>query len=121
MARVLVIDDEGAIRRVMRLQLEGAGHQVREAAGGAEALAALEAESADVLIIDIVMPDKGGIETLMEVRRRFAGLKAIMISGKIDVDQDSFRILARQFGALQILRKPLLREDLLHAVEVALD
>ena len=68
------------------------------------------------MINDIVMPGKGGIEALMEIRRDFPDLKIIIMSGKVDTDADAVKKLAEQYKAESVLRKPLQLEQVLTEV-----
>ena len=106
MACILVVDDEEFVRVTLRQMLEKAGHQVFEAANGVEALCALEKHEANLVITDIIMPEKEGIETIMELRRRKPGLKIIAISGGGRTGNTIYLDLAKSFGATNILAKP---------------
>jgi CheY-like chemotaxis protein len=117
MGVVLVVDDDAMIRDVIRSALEGAGHRVIEAAEGSEALQKLTEGSVELLIVDIMMPKKGGIETLMELRRSVPGIKTIVVTGKVDTDSASFKNLIHAFGVQQVFPKPFDLEELTAAVE----
>jgi CheY-like chemotaxis protein len=106
MATVLVVDDDDMIRDVIRSALERSGHEVLEAAEGSEALRKLKEGGVEVMIVDIMMPKKGGIETLMELRRSAPKVKSIVISGKVDTDSASFKNLIRAFGVGRVFPKP---------------
>jgi DNA-binding NtrC family response regulator len=106
MATVLVVDDDDMIRDVIRSALERSGHEVLEAAEGSEALRKLKEGGVEVMIVDILMPKKGGIETLMELRRSAPRVKSIVISGKVDTDSASFKNLIRAFGVGRVFPKP---------------
>ena len=76
--RILIIDDEAALRQTIRLMLEEAGHTVTEAEDGRTGLRRLGEEPADVVLSDIIMPEMEGIETIRELRARRDGLKAAL-------------------------------------------
>ena len=106
MACILVVDDEKLVRATLRQMLEKAGHQVFEAANGVEALYAFEKCEANLVITDIIMPEKEGIETIMELRQRKPGLKIIAMSGGGRTGNTNYLDLAKSFGADNILPKP---------------
>ena len=106
MACILVVDDEELVRVTLRQMLEKAGHRVFEATNGIEALGAFEKCEADLVITDIIMPEKEGIETIMELRQRKPGLKIIAMSGGGRTGNTQYLHLAKSFGADNILPKP---------------
>ncbi len=81
MARILVIDDEEQLRIMFRESLERDGYQVMDAPNGKVGLKLCHEEPFDLVITDIVMPEKDGIETIGEIRRYFPETKIIAISG----------------------------------------
>ncbi len=118
---ILVIDDEFAIRTLIRTVLEEHGYQVLEAADGTEGLRMVHEQPVKLVITDVVMPDKGGIELLMELRKEFKNLAIILMSGKIETDADSFQELAAQFGDQAVLPKPFSMNRLLAVVDQSLN
>jgi len=120
MARIVVLDDEESIRLILRKVLEGAGHQVEEAANGIEGLALMGEKHFDLAIIDVVMPKKGGLEALMEIHGKKPDMKAIIISAKIDLDSEVFKNFSWIFGTVRTLKKPFRLDAVLQAVEEAL-
>ncbi len=116
MVNILVVDDSPDVRSVVRRILKSKGYAVQEANDGNECIAHLKNRKFELLIIDIVMPVKGGIETLMDIHSHYPGMKIMMISGKVNTEADSFQMLASQFGADIVLRKPFTAEELLQAV-----
>jgi len=120
MATVLVIDDEEPIRRLLRLILTQAGHQVMEAADGNEGIKRLHEHSADVVVTDLVMPNKEGLETIIELKRCFPAVGIIAISGGGHNQPCTYLDLARKFGASHTLEKPLDRQAFLDAVHQSL-
>src|SRR4051812_16983873 len=105
MAHVLVIDDEAAIRSFVRLALEKAGHRVSEAADGDEGLRAFRADPADLVLCDIFMPEKDGLETIQILRRASPGVPVVAIGGGNYRGTD-FLAVARKLGATAALYKP---------------
>ena len=116
MANILIIDDDDARRRAMRRILERAGHSVREAPDGARGLALYREEAADVVVTDLIMPEKEGIETIIELREAYPGVRILAVSGGGTVDPDGPLTDARFLGADAALPKPFSVEDLQAAV-----
>lgn len=122
MARVLVVDDEEDIRRMVRFSLELDGHQVTEAADGLEALRALAPEAPDVMVLDVTMPRLAGWEVLVQMKAgagaRGADLPVIMLTA---LDADADRIRAGIEGAVCFLTKPFDPDDLRAEVRRAME
>ena len=116
MANILIIDDDDALRRIMRRILERAGHEVREAADGELGLALHRERAADVVVTDLIMPQKEGIETIMELREGDPDVKILAVSGGGVVDPEGPLTDARYLGADASLSKPFSVEDLQEAV-----
>jgi len=81
MARILLIDDDAPVRRTLRKMLERQGYEVEEAPDGKAGLTLYQENPADLIITDLIMPEMEGIETIMELRRRFPDVKIIAMSG----------------------------------------
>jgi DNA-binding response OmpR family regulator len=120
-ARILIVDDETLVRRTLRAMLERAGHVVDEADNGETALRVFAAETPDLVITDIVMPDREGVETIGDLRKANPDLPIIAISGGGSIGEDFFLTLAAQFGATRTLSKPIRQADLLAAVDACLN
>ncbi|MAF96260.1 MAG: response regulator [Rhodospirillaceae bacterium] len=120
MARILVVDDEELARFTIRDILETAGHDVDEAANGNEAISYQTANPFDLIITDIIMPEKEGVETIIELKRDYPDLKIIAISGGGRTKNLDFLKLADEFGADKILAKPFSEEELLERVNACL-
>lgn len=106
MATVLIIDDESIVRLMLRDCLESQGHRVLEASDGAEGLQVFEGAPVDVVVTDIVMPEKEGIETILELKRRSANIGIIAISGGGRIAATDFLRIAKRLGADHTLQKP---------------
>lgn len=117
MAEILVVDDEPLLRSTLRHALEIAGHSVKEAANGVEALAAVSRQRPAVVILDILMPEKEGIETILDLRRKYDGIKIIAMSGGGRVGDTAFLAVAQRLGADRVIAKPFNRDQLLNAVD----
>ena len=116
MARILLVDDEASVRELMAIVLEAEGYSVTKAGDGNSALAALERESFDLVITDLVMPGKEGIETIMDIRQRWPQLKVIAMSGGGRGSANDYLDMAAQLGARRTLEKPFGSEDLVALV-----
>ena len=112
MARILVIDDEPQIRRMIHRALASLHHSVFEAQDGEEGLEVLERERPAVVITDILMPNREGIETITAIRRTSAAVKIIAISGGT-----FYLSAAKKLGADAVLSKPFRAEDLIDTVD----
>ena len=114
--RVLIIDDEDQFRKMLRQFLESSGYEVVEAANGDEGVKLFFENPADMVISDIIMPEKEGIETIMEIKRQFPNAKVIVVSGGgwygTDLDFD----MAEKLGALT-LKKPFELNELSDAIQ----
>lgn len=120
MARILLVDDEAMLRRTLRAILEKAGHEVAEAGDGDQAIAMFSEFKADLVITDIVMPNKEGVETIREIRHLDARVPIIAMSGGGNTGGDLFLRLAGLLGATHTLAKPIRQATLLEAVESSL-
>ncbi len=120
MARILIIDDEDELRSMLRQMLEQAGHQVTEAVNGAEGIQLYEQDTHDLIITDIIMPEKEGVETIIALRRTDPDLPIIAISGGGRLEATDFLPMAGKLGARRTLSKPFRRDQLLEAVDECL-
>jgi DNA-binding response OmpR family regulator len=116
MALVLVIDDEPQMRRMIRRILSAAEHDAIEAANGREGLAMFQKYRPDIVVTDILMPEKEGIETILEIRRVNAATGIIAISGGGASENLMFLDIAQKFGADAVLAKPFRAQELIDAV-----
>src|SRR3954464_9734849 len=114
MAGIVVIDDQPRYRRLIAQVLTGAGHQVRQAADGAEGLAMCLERTPDLVITDIVMPRMEGIETILQISRHRPGVAMLAISGAEPAS--IYLRAATALGAAGSLPKPFTVEQLLNAV-----
>jgi DNA-binding response OmpR family regulator len=105
---LLLVDDEPRIRRVLRLALEDEGYQVQEAANGYDALAALRREPPDVVLLDLMLPDRDGFTVCREIRRA-SDVPVIMVTARTD----SHDVVAGlEAGADDYVTKPLVAKEL---------
>jgi DNA-binding response OmpR family regulator len=120
MAEILVMDDVEYVRTSVKNVLEKNGHTVFTAADGVEGEEILKEKRIDLVITDIVMPRKGGVEALFDLRRDHKSVKIIIMTGKVSSDSEAFKNLVNQFGATEILYKPFQRQQLIDAVNTVL-
>lgn len=123
MARVLILDDEKDMRSVLREVLETGGHEVYEAEDGDKGVAVYRQEQPDVVITDIIMPEKNGLEAIQELRREFPEVRIIAIStgGSLFESNSLYLNFAKEIGADRILPKPFSNQEILDAVESLLE
>lgn len=120
MAKILLIDDDEPLRAIMRDTLEHFGHVVVEARDGKEGLALFEQSKVDIVITDIVMPEKEGLEVLMELRKRPVPVKVIAISGGGSTGKVEYLHIAKLMGAVAVLAKPFSATALMTIVNAQL-
>lgn len=113
---VLIIDDEPMIRHLVARVLDRAGYPTVSAANGRQGLARFHQYRPVLVITDIIMPEREGIETIRQIRREAPSLPIIAISGSTRVDGPDFLAMARELGATDVLRKPFEPLDLLARV-----
>ncbi|MBN2171819.1 MAG: response regulator [Candidatus Krumholzibacteriota bacterium] len=116
MARILVVEDDPQVRRMLRFTLMRAGHDVTEAADGAEGLRRCAEAAPDLVITDIIMPEVEGLETVKRLHDERPELPVIAISGGGQVAPQGYLDLARKLGAREAFTKPVDRDALLDAV-----
>ncbi|UCD87844.1 MAG: response regulator [Desulfobacterales bacterium] len=117
MQQILIIDDEEQIRAVFKEMLGRSGYMVSEASNGKEGLMLQREKPADLIITDIIMPEKEGLETIRELRIEFPEVKIIAISGGGEIGSDQYLNAAKQFGAACTLHKPIGLQELLQTVQ----
>ena len=116
MARILVVDDDEQIRIMLEIALSRDSHEVVTAENGALASMRQSERPADVVIMDIIMPEKEGFETIIEFRRDYPETRIIAISGGGRLGPDQYLRLAKTMGADFIFEKPLPLAQLREAI-----
>ncbi|TVP42456.1 MAG: response regulator [Gemmatimonadales bacterium] len=107
MAKILIIDDDPALRGTMRKILERSGHDVSEAGDGDAGLRQVAAEAPDLVITDLLMPEKEGIETIQELTEHFPDVRILAVSGAGGTEEEEGPLMdAKLFGAHAVLPKP---------------
>jgi CheY-like chemotaxis protein len=114
---ILVVDDEPGIRELLCLMLEAAGHNVVAAEDGIQAPKVLAAQPIQVVITDLLMPERDGLEFIAEIRKKFPAVKIIAMSGGGHIARDSYLRIAKNFGAHVLLEKPFSQSGVLGAIE----
>ena len=120
MARILIIDDSEEIRRLLRMVLKSAAHEVLEARDGAEGLKCVDKQKVDLVITDVFMPEMDGLEILREMRKTHPGLNVIAMSGGGKYGNMDIMRIARSFGAFHVIAKPFIISEVLQIVSAAL-
>jgi CheY-like chemotaxis protein len=117
MANILLIDDDNLFRPMLCAQLEELGHTVTEAQNGKEGIAQYARVPADLVLTDLIMPEKEGIETIIELRKKWPGVKIIAMSGGGRASAASYLKTAQQLGAARVLHKPFSNDELTAAID----
>jgi CheY-like chemotaxis protein len=120
MAQILVIDDHDLARRAVVRMLTAAGHDVREADGGAAALGLWHDGGADLVLTDIAMPDMTGFELIGLLRAQGETVPIVAISGSLVVSDTEMLRHTESLGGVRLLSKPFSQDQLLSAVSAAL-
>ena len=120
MAKILVFDDEPSILLMIKKMLERAGHEVDMALNGREGMELLEKNKPDLVITDIIMPEKEGLETIMTLRKKYPEIKIIAISGGGRIGPEGYLPSAKHLGADMVFQKPLVQKEFMEAVALLL-
>lgn len=113
--RILIIDDEKTIRNYLQRMLEGEGYLVTQSWGGNDGLAKLSAEIFDIVMTDMGMPDRNGIQVIISVREKKWPVKVIAMSG--DEKSDYLLRIAEFYKADATIKKPFICDEVLSVVE----
>jgi len=112
MKRILVVEDDEAMCKHLRDVLVYFGYEVRVAGNGIVGLQTLKAWPADMVVLDVFLPEKDGFETLLEIRRDYPKLKVLVISGKEHLIYGKSIKFAEKLGANGTLVKPFTTREL---------
>ena len=121
MAKILVIDDEPSILLMIKKMLEKEGHEVDLALNGRDGMELFENIKPALVITDIIMPEKEGLETILELRKKNPGLKIIAISGGGRISPEGYLPGAKLLGADMVFQKPLVPKEFISAVSKLLN
>jgi DNA-binding response OmpR family regulator len=116
MPRILLIDDNAPFRGMLQKVLEHAGYEVETASNGKTGLKLYRENPSDLIITDLVMPEKEGLETIMELRRTTPCVKILAISGGGRLKPHVNLVMAEKLGAAKSVAKPFSHQEILDAV-----
>lgn len=114
--KIVVIDDDRLVRDTLLNYLEGDVFDAVGAIDGHQGLDLVEAHKPDVVITDILMPNKEGMETITELKRTYPDIRIVAISGQYQSGITSYLDLARRLGADAVLAKPFSRKDFIETI-----
>lgn len=118
MKRILIVDDDEHIRKMLSRFFKSEGYDVALAADGNEAIKSYHAHHPDLVIMDIIMPEREGMETIVELRHLSPDFKVIAISGGGEYTTSEENLeMAESLGAVRIVQKPIMPDELLKMVE----
>jgi DNA-binding response OmpR family regulator len=115
--RILVVDDDDMYRAMLKKFFTQTGYDVTVAENGKEALKRQMENPSPIILTDIVMPEMEGIQTIVEFRRTYPGVKIIAVSGGGRISPDQYLLMATKLGAHRVFSKPFKTSELLAAVE----
>ncbi len=115
-AKILIVDDDAPFRFVLEIALAAEGYEVKTAANGEEALELVAQEDFSLILVDLIMPQKDGFETIQSLIESNSEMKLIAMSGGRNSSQSYLRV-AGKMGACRTLAKPFDRQSLLEAIE----
>lgn len=121
MANVLIVEDEEFIRNMLSQVLRGLGHVIHKASDGDDALKILSETPIDLVITDIIMPNREGLETIQDIRTTWPDIKIIAMSGGGRVGNMNYLDMAKKIGASAVLKKPFSMKQLQGAISEIFD
>lgn len=116
MSKILVIEDDDAVRLSLQMMLEDGGYDVEIAENGEIGIELFRKAPADLVITDLFMPKKEGIETISELKKDFPSIKIIAISGGGQHIPGGFLVFAKKLGAIHTFQKPIMNDELMQVV-----
>lgn len=120
MPSILLVDDDEQFRAMLSEVLADAGYQVHQACNGQQAIKMYASLPTDLVITDLVMPEKEGLEMISELRQLYADVRIIAISGGTRGGEQTCLKIAKAFGAQRVLAKPFSHREILTAVNQVL-
>jgi DNA-binding response OmpR family regulator len=121
MASILLVEDDDQLRTMLKLLLTNSGYEVCEAPNGTRVCDMYQQQRFDLVITDLVMPDKEGLGVIMELRRRDQNVRIIAMSGGLQGRAEEYLRIAQKLGAQLTLSKPFGNQEFLEAVCLALE
>lgn len=119
--KIVVVDDDPQIVQMLKKLLENEGYEIHTASNGVEAKEVWDKADADLLITDIVMPEKEGLDLILELQRDHPNIKVVAISGGDRIEPEYYLELAQILGAYKTLTKPFNPQVLLETVAELLE
>ncbi len=119
--KILIIDDEPHILLMLKKMLEREGYEIDIASDGSEGLELFKNDPTDLVITDIIMPEKEGLETIREMKRMKADLKIIAMSGGGKISADNYLDTAKIFGASAVMQKPFTPKEMVATIKGLLE
>lgn len=120
MPLILLVDDDDALRTMLLRTLQKMGHDVMVASNGNQALRLCETEPPQLVLTDLIMPDKEGLETIATLHRRSPDIRVIAMSGGARINASDMLKIARHMGAHAVLQKPFSNDELAIAIDAVL-
>jgi|SRR4030095_3015788 DNA-binding response OmpR family regulator len=120
MAKILIVEDDDEVRDVLKTLLQEEGHELFEASDGNQAIEQFRRTPADLVILDIVLPDKEGLETIIDLRRTHPNVKIMAMSGGGRTSPQDYLDMAKRLGAVEVIAKPFSIDDFLRCVNLTL-
>lgn len=117
MATILIVDDEEGVVFELAYALKRRGHTILMACDGNDALQALNRDKIDLVITDIIMPNREGIETIRDIRSNWPDVKIVAMSSGGRMKNTMILDLARKFGANSVLKKPFRLSEFIQTVD----
>ena len=121
MKRILIIEDDKRLRVALAENLQNYGFEVSEAENGLDGINKHKEQIADLIVMDIIMPEKEGIETIREIKRDYPSVKIIAISGGGVLGPDHYLNVALAIGADKAIKKPFRTEKLVETINELLE
>ena len=122
MARILIVDDDDSIRILMKEMLQDAEHSIFEATNGSEAKQTLMKEKIDLIVTDLVMPEKSGIDLILELKDSHSSVPIVAVSGGGGITgRFDYLPIAKLIGADRVLNKPFSASVFREVVDTALN
>ena len=117
MLKILIIDDEAPVRKLLKKLFEKNNYEVLEAANGIQGIKLFNEQHPDLIISDLIMPEKEGLETIREIKKSNPDVPIIAISGGGLADPKIYLNIARNLGAVRTFSKPIDNEILLSTIK----
>ena len=118
---ILLVDDDDQFRGMLCEALTSEGFQVREASDGSQGIKHYAEQPADVVITDLVMPEKEGLEMIVEIKQLHSEVKIIAMSGGGRGSSQDYLKMAKAFGAQLVLAKPFSHREILEGISQVLE